>query len=466
MWHILFIFSLASVQILDSLSQVWNAYNKAGEYEALVSETRGWLYKAVDDNDTVMVLKSGLAMAQAFIFTEQFDSVETYLGYIQKYETAGMDPQIGVGINTIRGIYSVKSASDYSRALRYYYEGLSWAEREGNVTAVSTGTAEITLTIDSKSDVCKVTVDPVLPQDIVFDVTEHRLLVGGSFKINATVLPEDADDKSLEWSSSDESVAVVADDGTVSAVAAGSAVITALCGEITAECVVTVIPMPQLGDYYYSDGTWSTELDASKETIGLVFYITPDYTSGKILSLDEFYNPEGGEYASYTKWCTGEMEYVGCSHEFEGRLNMEIMKEHPGWEENYPPFKWCADKTDGGLEWYLPATAELRQMLCGMVGYKWMSEGAEEENNEINDWGDNERYLNGSEYADEKEAFNARVVAAGGEPLECGGNMYWASNEQDANYAGKIVFLTGMTQGFKKSDPYGRVRPIAIFTIE
>ena len=122
MWHILFIFSLASVQILDSLSQVWNAYNKAGEYEALVSETRGWLYKAVDDNDTVMVLKSGLAMAQAFIFTEQFDSVETYLGYIQKYETAGMDPQIGVGINTIRGIYSVKSASDYSKALRYYYE--------------------------------------------------------------------------------------------------------------------------------------------------------------------------------------------------------------------------------------------------------------------------------------------------------------------------------------------------------
>lgn len=136
MWHILFIFSLASVQILDSLSQVWNAYNKAGEYEALVSETRGWLYKAVDDNDTVMVLKSGLAMAQAFIFTEQFDSVETYLGYIQKYETAGMDPQIGVGINTIRGIYSVKSASDYSKALRYYYEGLSWAEREGNVNNV------------------------------------------------------------------------------------------------------------------------------------------------------------------------------------------------------------------------------------------------------------------------------------------------------------------------------------------
>ena len=339
-------------------------------------------------------------------------------------------------------------------------------DQSGNVTAVSTGTAEITVTVDTESDVCRIIVDPVLPESISLDINEQRLLVGGSFRLTATVLPEDADNKTVVWSSSDEAVATVSEDGTVTAVAAGEAVITASCGNLSAECNVTVAAMPLLGDYYYSDGTWSTEFDASKEAIGLVFYIAPDYSSGKILSLDEFYDPDNGEYASYTQWCTGEMEEVGCNHEFEGRLNMDIMKGHPGWEENYPPFKWCADKTDGGMEWYLPASAELRQMICGMCGVKWMSEGADEDNNEINDWGDNERYLNGSEWKDEKEAFNARVEAAGGEPIECGGNMYWASTEQDANYAGKMVFLTGMTQGFKKSDPYGRVRPIAIFTIE
>lgn len=302
-------------------------------------------------------------------------------------------------------------------------------DQSGNVTAVSTGTAEITVTVDTESDVCRIIVDPVLPESISLDINEQRLLVGGSFRLTATVLPEDADNKTVVWSSSDEAVATVSEDGTVTAVAAGEAVITASCGDLSAECNVTVAAMPLLGDYYYSDGTWSTEFDASKEAIGLVFYIAPDYSSGKILSLDEFYDPDNGEYASYTQWCTGEMEEVGCNHEFEGRLNMDIMKGHPGWEENYPPFKWCADKTDGGMEWYLPASAELRQMICGMCGVKWMSEGADEDNNEINDWGDNERYLNGSEWKDEKEAFNARVEAAGGEPIECGGNMYWASTE-------------------------------------
>ncbi len=30
---------------------------------------------------------------------------------------------------------------------------------------------------------------------------------------------------------------------------------------------------PEIGDFYYADGTWSSELDASKEVIGIVFYV-------------------------------------------------------------------------------------------------------------------------------------------------------------------------------------------------
>lgn len=159
-------------------------------------------------------------------------------------------------------------------------------DQSGNVAAVSTGTAEITVTVDTESDVCRIIVDPVLPESISLDINEQRLLVGGSFRLTATVLPEDADNKTVVWSSSDEAVATVSEDGTVTAVAAGEAVITASCGDLSAECNVTVAAMPLLGDYYYSDGTWSTEFDASKEAIGLVFYIAPDYSSGKILSLD------------------------------------------------------------------------------------------------------------------------------------------------------------------------------------
>lgn len=119
--------------VLDSLSRVWNACSKSGEYDSLVSGTRTWFSSAVDENDTAFALKSGLAMAQAFIFMERFDSAEIYLRYLQQYESPSMDPQVGVGLNSVLGIYSVKSKSDYSAALQFYYEGLSWARKEGNV---------------------------------------------------------------------------------------------------------------------------------------------------------------------------------------------------------------------------------------------------------------------------------------------------------------------------------------------
>ena len=57
--------------------------------------------------------------------------------------------------------------------------------------------------------------------------------------LNATVEPEDATDKTVEWSTSDESVATVAD-GLVTLVADGNATITAKCGEFTVTCSVIV----------------------------------------------------------------------------------------------------------------------------------------------------------------------------------------------------------------------------------
>lgn len=59
----------------------------------------------------------------------------------------------------------------------------------------------------------------------------------GNFTLTATVTPIDTTDEVL-WSSSDESVATVAD-GIVTVVGLGSATITVTCGEQTATCVVS-----------------------------------------------------------------------------------------------------------------------------------------------------------------------------------------------------------------------------------
>ena len=67
------------------------------------------------------------------------------------------------------------------------------------------------------------------------------LIEKDSTKLTATVTPDDAVSKNVTWSSSDESVAKVAADGTVTGVKAGTATITATCGDVSASATVKVV---------------------------------------------------------------------------------------------------------------------------------------------------------------------------------------------------------------------------------
>ena len=72
---------------------------------------------------------------------------------------------------------------------------------------------------------------------LVLDVDETA-------QLTAAIVPEDTTDK-LVWASSDPSVATVSQDGLVTAVGPGSAVITAAAGEASAACSVHRALRPQ-----------------------------------------------------------------------------------------------------------------------------------------------------------------------------------------------------------------------------
>ena len=77
---------------------------------------------------------------------------------------------------------------------------------------------------------------------VSLDESSITLDVGGNQALTATVTPEDATNKKVRWSSDNEAVATVSEDGVVTAVAGGTAVITATThdGLFTASCTVTV----------------------------------------------------------------------------------------------------------------------------------------------------------------------------------------------------------------------------------
>ena len=91
---------------------------------------------------------------------------------------------------------------------------------------------------------------------VTLDKTTLSLTEGESATLTATVEPENATDKAIVWTSSDNAVATV-ENGVVTAVKAGTATITAACGEAKATCAVTVkAPVaPAQKDGVYQIGT-------------------------------------------------------------------------------------------------------------------------------------------------------------------------------------------------------------------
>ncbi|MDR2465980.1 MAG: Ig-like domain-containing protein [Prevotellaceae bacterium] len=113
--------------------------------------------------------------------------------------------------------------------------------------------------------------------------TSHALTVGETFALTAAVTPNNATNKTLEWTSSSAEIASVAD-GTVTAVAAGEAVITvrAADGGKTASCTVTVtevvIPAAEVRL------SVSYTILAPGETFALTATVAPDDATNKTLA--------------------------------------------------------------------------------------------------------------------------------------------------------------------------------------
>ncbi|MBQ4058347.1 MAG: leucine-rich repeat protein [Lachnospiraceae bacterium] len=118
-------------------------------------------------------------------------------------------------------------------------------DRNGRIKANAIGTATITVATEDgeyKAS-CKVTVKPILVTSISLDSSQLSLKVGDKKKLRETVLPGNATDKTITWSSSNAKVATVDTNGNVTAVAEGTANIVVVAADgsgVEARCAVTV----------------------------------------------------------------------------------------------------------------------------------------------------------------------------------------------------------------------------------
>ena len=111
-------------------------------------------------------------------------------------------------------------------------EDVASVDAEGNITAKGKGTTIITISSNNgKTASVAVSVtekeqEVVLPQDLILDESSAEIIVGETKQITASILPENATNKNIEYVTANRLVATVSSSGLVSAVGVGSTTIT------------------------------------------------------------------------------------------------------------------------------------------------------------------------------------------------------------------------------------------------
>lgn len=322
--------------------------------------------------------------------------------------------------------------------------------------------------------------DPIQVSEVSLNANELSLVPGETRRLTATVSPDNAEYDAVVWSSSDNGIASVTEDGTVTAVAAGEAVITATAGEKKADCKVTVtIPVTGITldkeelaltiggeavkltatvtpeDATNKSVSWTSE-DPTVATVAEDGTVTPvaagttkvtaeasgfkaectvtiaapakkweigeyydvDGVKGVVVWVSE--NKEHGKIVSLdetaTLWSKGTTN-TGAKSEDDGKANTEKVQDLNSTLEFYPAFKWCVDHGKG---WYFPAISEV--------------------------------YL----FMNAKSAIDPTLKANGGMAIT---DYYWSSTEgeEDETAALYAYFSNGKVSGYSdfKDDPEG-----------
>lgn len=130
-------------------------------------------------------------------------------------------------------------------------ESIATVDGKGIVRGVAPGEAIITATANGQSDTCKVIVEGSIdPTGVEFSLHEYEKVmfpgdVSEALATNVEILPDNATNSELYWTSSNEDVLVVDDEGNIRAKKVGQSTVTARTyNGITAEVTITVLNPP------------------------------------------------------------------------------------------------------------------------------------------------------------------------------------------------------------------------------
>ena len=146
---------------------------------------------------------------------------------------------------TVEATVSPADATDVKASYASTDEAVATVDKDGRVQVLQPGECDIVTTLTQEGEKVAEKKTHIKAyyevEDITLDKTEGILTAGNTVILNTAVLPEEAaDETTVTWTSSDEKIATVDENGKVTAIAAGEATITANAGEKSATYKLTV----------------------------------------------------------------------------------------------------------------------------------------------------------------------------------------------------------------------------------
>ncbi len=296
---------------------------------------------------------------------------------------------------------------------------------DGVVTALA-ASASVTITATSTevtSLVASATFEirSVTASSITIATESTTLYIGGDVpEISVTFAPANTTNQTLNWSSTKEDVAYVDNDGTLVVVGIGEATISASNGDVTSNSITfTVEPMPiMLNDYLYADGSYGATYDSEKSLLGVVYELSDDAKSGKVVYVANQYPVSWGpETPSFPNTQPTSQSGLINMNEIVSYINDKEQNSGELTLADFPAFYHC-DSLNGTTTattyvgepdnvWYLPSRDELKT-LVGLA-----LEPTEGTTNQLSD-----------------QLLNTRIKGATGGTGIVGGNSYVPSTEK------------------------------------
>ncbi len=186
---------------------------------------------------------------------------------------------------TLTATVAPSNATNKAVSWKSSYASVASVDNSGKVTAVKAGSATITVTTTdgSKTATCSVTVTAktIEVNDVGLDKSEMEMVAGDSYQFTVTLKPDNASDKTLSWSSSDENVATVDNSGKVTAISEGKVTITVKTSNSaqSASCDITVkaASIPVTG---VNIDSWIINIGVN-ETAAIAYTIQPEDATNK-----------------------------------------------------------------------------------------------------------------------------------------------------------------------------------------